>query len=246
MIEKNIHYCWFGNGEKNGTIKKCIDSWANLLGYKVIEWNEKNCSLNENEYVRNAVKQRKWAFLSDYYRLKALYQYGGIYLDTDVEVKKSFPDKILTNKLFLGFEYDCVISTAVIGAEKNNKIIKELMEEYDKINLDGTNNNTIFNNYLLAKYSEFRLNNKKQILGNGDITIYPKEYFTCPTRNKKYGYSIHHFEGSWIKEDKSEKILKPIIKHVLGNYLYLNIARKRALKKSKFYKIYLEHKKLEE
>lgn len=245
MIEKIIHYCWFGGGEKSQVIKRCIDSWSKLQGYKVIEWNESNCNFNENEYVKNAVKQRKWAFLSDYYRIKALYQYGGIYLDTDVEIKKPFSDEILKNDLFLGFEYDCVISTAVIGVKKNNRILKELLENYNKIKLDGTNNNTIFNNFLLQKYSDFRLNNKKQILGNGDITIYPKEYFTCPTRKKEGGYSVHHFEGSWIKEGKIEKIVKPIIKSMLGDYIYLNLTRKRALKRSKYYNIYLEHKKLE-
>ena len=103
-IPKYIHYCWFGKGEKPDIVKKCIESWkANLSDYEIIEWNEENFDINSNDYVREAYKVKKFAFVSDYVRVYALYNHGGIYLDTDVEVFKSF-DEIFNNESFWGFE----------------------------------------------------------------------------------------------------------------------------------------------
>ena len=84
-IPKTIHYCWFGRGEKPEIVKKCIDTWKDKLSdYKIIEWNEDNFDINQNDYVKEAYKAKKFAFVSDYVRVYALYNYGGIYLDTDV------------------------------------------------------------------------------------------------------------------------------------------------------------------
>ena len=103
-IPKTIHYCWFGRGEKPEIVKKCIDTWKDKLSdYEIIEWNEDNFDINQNDYVKEAYKAKKFAFVSDYVRVYALYNYGGIYLDTDVEVFKSFDD-VLDNESFWGFE----------------------------------------------------------------------------------------------------------------------------------------------
>ena len=91
MIPKKIHYCWFGREEKPLIVKKCIESWKNILvDYEIKEWNEDNFDININEFVRQAYESGKYAFVSDYVRVYALYNYGGIYMDTDVEVYKAF------------------------------------------------------------------------------------------------------------------------------------------------------------
>src|SRR5690606_10065703 len=99
-IPKIIHYCWFGNGRKPQKVEKCMRSWSKRLkDYRFIEWNESNFDISMNDYVKEAYSERKFAFVSDYVRLYALYQYGGIYLDTDVEVLKPF-DPLLSHQAF--------------------------------------------------------------------------------------------------------------------------------------------------
>ena len=122
-IPKIIHYCWFGKKEKPNIVKKCISSWKVILkDYEIIEWNEENFDISSNNFVRQAYENGKFAFVSDYVRVYALYNYGGIYLDTDVEVFKNF-DPLLNNESFWGFEEKNFIATSTIGAQKNNKFI---------------------------------------------------------------------------------------------------------------------------
>ena len=104
MIPKKIHYCWFGGNEKPKSVKKCIDSWKKFCpDYEIIEWNESNFNIYENGYTKLCCENKRWAFLSDYARLKVIYDNGGIYFDTDVEVVKSFDD-LLDCDAFFGFE----------------------------------------------------------------------------------------------------------------------------------------------
>ena len=96
MIPKIIHYCWFGRNSKSKIILKCIESWRKFMpDYEIIEWNEDNFNVKQNEYVKSAYNNKKWAFVSDYARMKVLYQYGGIYFDTDVELLKPIPSEYL-------------------------------------------------------------------------------------------------------------------------------------------------------
>lgn len=238
-INKTIHYCWFGNSEKSELIKKCVNSWSKLKGYEIIEWNEENFNINSHPYIKKAYENKKYAFVSDYVRLKVLYEYGGIYLDTDIEVKKSF-DNFLNNDLFLGFMYDSLLGTAVIGAKKNNKIIKELLDRYDKLELNNEANNNMYTQYFLNNFPNFKLNNKYQNLGQG-ISIYPKEYFERPTYKKSIHYSEHHYSASW--KDEKKGIIKKIAKKVIPNVIYRNITHKMALKQTPYYNIYLRDKK---
>lgn len=123
MIPKIIHYCWYGNKEKPVKFQRYMDTWKKIGGDEVIEWNETNCDLRCNSYIRKAVENKNWAFVSDYFRLRALYEFGGIYLDTDVEIYKSFDD-LLSKKGFVGYMHDALIGTAVLGFEKKNLFIK--------------------------------------------------------------------------------------------------------------------------
>ena len=132
-IPKKIHYCWFGNNELPEEQKKYIETWKkHCPDYEIKEWNEKNFDINSNKYVKEAYEAKKFAFVSDYVRLHALYNEGGIYMDTDIEVLKSF-DVFLKHTAFIGFEDLKHIGTGVIGAEKGNKWIRLLLKDYDNI-----------------------------------------------------------------------------------------------------------------
>ena len=130
-IPRIIHYCWFGGKEKPEIVKRCIKSWKDILvDYEIKEWNESNFDINSNLFVKQAYEAGKFAFVSDFVRVNALYNYGGIYLDTDVEVFKSFDD-LLDNDSFWGFEEKNYIATSTIGCKKGNKLIKEFLSKYD-------------------------------------------------------------------------------------------------------------------
>mgnify|MGYP001780597132 FL=1 len=124
MIPKKIHYCWFGRGIKPELARKCIQSWEKYCpDYEIIEWNEDNFDINQYPYLRWCYENRKWAFLSDFARLLVVYQNGGIYFDTDVELIRT-PDELLMCNAFYGFENDENIATGLgFGAEPQNKTV---------------------------------------------------------------------------------------------------------------------------
>lgn len=205
MIPKIIHYCWFGGKKKPPLLKACIKSFNKIGGgYQVIEWNETNCNLEENAFVKKMYDEKRYAFVSDYFRLKALHEMGGIYFDTDVIVYKRF-DKLLAADFFCGFIYDCALGTAVIGARKNSPIIENLLEIYRK-NLYGDDvvNNGVFTQYFYHQVKGFRLNGKRQSLKTEtgeQIEIFPKETFETGKRLGR-SYSLHFADGSWHPNGK--------------------------------------------
>ena len=211
-IPKIIHYCWFGGKPIPKDLQDCIDTWSILKGYQVIRWDESNCSFDENEFVRRTYAEKQLGFIGDYYRLKAVYEYGGIYLDTDVKVCKSF-DSLLEYPAFLNFIFDCSVGSAIIGAQKGNPLIKALLDMYDqttfgknesgkvfewkdgKLVVDGyATSNYYYTYYILHHYPEFILNNKFQNMK--DFVIFPKEYFEIGTITGKH-YAVHLCAGEW-------------------------------------------------
>ena len=125
-IPKIIHFVWFGKGVIPEKDQKCIASWVlNCPDYEIMMWNEDTFDINSNQYVKEAYENKKYAFVSDYVRLYALYNYGGIYLDTDVEIFKPF-DEFLKYDFFTSFENMCMLVLAVTGCTKHNKIIEKL------------------------------------------------------------------------------------------------------------------------
>lgn len=202
LIPKVIHYVWMGGNEKPSSVIKCIESWKKILpDYKIIEWNESNFNVDESPYCKKAYENKKWAFVSDYVRLYVLLNNGGIYLDTDVELKKKFDD-LLSFDLFLGKMYKTVIGTAVIGAKKNNKDIKTLLDKYKHGLYDcETANNYHFTKFFCDKYKlDIKLKENKF---NNSILL-DRFSFENPSFFYKNGYSIHHFDGSWIvKKERS-------------------------------------------
>lgn len=248
MIPRIIHYCWFGNNPKNYMATKCINSYSTLnKDIKIIEWNEHNSDLNSTNFVIQAYKNKAWAFVSDYVRLKALYDYGGIYLDTDIEIKKEFHESFFHADLVLGYMYDDTISTALIMAKPKHPFIKKLLDCYKLMEFNpNVPNNELMTQELLDYYPKFKLNGFFQEFDIRGV-IYPKNYFEEPTLffQKKGGYSVHHFMGSWHgKKNTLKSKLRPIIKYILFhshliNWIYQKINRKIYLKYSQFYQRYL-------
>ena len=130
-IPKIIHYCWFGGNPLSEMEMKCIASWRkNCPDYEIKRWDESNFDIHINQYVQEAYEAKKWAFVSDYARLYLLSEYGGIYMDTDVEIVQNL-DRFLVHNAFTGFEDDNHIPTAIMGAEKGHRWIKYLLSYYD-------------------------------------------------------------------------------------------------------------------
>lgn len=227
-IPKIIHYCWFGGKPLPADLQACVDSWNKLEGYQVMRWDESNCSFDENDFVRKTYAEKQLGFIGDYYRLKAVYEYGGIYMDTDVKVNKSF-DPLLKHPAFLNFIFDCSVGSAIIGAEKGNPLIKALLDMYDatvfgknedgkvfnwkdgKLVVDGyATSNYYYTYHILKNYPEFKLNNKFQDMK--DFVIFPKEYFEIGTLTGKH-YAVHLCAGEWrIKTDNSKSVKNKIKK----------------------------------
>ncbi|MBQ6649361.1 MAG: glycosyl transferase [Muribaculaceae bacterium] len=208
MIPKVIHYCWFGRGEKPELAKKCIASWCKFLpDYEIKEWNENNFDINCNQYVKEAYESRKFAFVTDYVRLYAIYTEGGVYMDTDVEVLKTF-DSFLHHHAFSGFETDGNVPTGMMAGEKGSIWAKDLLNDYSNrkfIQDDGTfdmrTNTEVITSYMLSK--GLIQNNTYQDFP-GLCTMYPSDFF-CPKDHRtgkikctKNTVCIHHFAGSWL------------------------------------------------
>ncbi|WP_425590089.1 glycosyltransferase family 32 protein [Fictibacillus arsenicus] len=226
-IEKKIHYCWFGKQKKPNIVIRCLESWGKYLTeYEIIEWNENNFDINCNTYVKEAYEQGKFAFVSDFVRVYALYHYGGVYLDTDVEVFKNFND-LLHHDSFWGFEQENYVATSTIGAAKGNKLIKIFLDSYSNrpfIKKDGsfdemTNVTTITN---LLKEQGLVQNGKYQVIQNLG-TFYPQTYFSpfdyinCRKRITNNTYAMHHFYKSWLSpKAKAKSNLKNGLAKVIG------------------------------
>ena len=216
MIPKKIHYCWFGGNPLPELAQKCIASWKKYLPeYEIKEWNESNFDVNSNVYVKEAYEAQKFAFVTDYVRLYAMYHEGGIYMDTDVEVLKPLDD-LLQYEAVSGFESETQIPTGLMASREGYPFIKELLDDYTDIHfirpdgsLDTTTNVTRITNHCL-KYG-LQLNNTLQTI-NG-FTFLPKDYL-CPKSymdGKIYltenTYTIHHFAGSWLSNVEKYTLL---------------------------------------
>ncbi len=199
-IPKIIHICWFGGTEKSELAYRCIATWQQYMpDYRIVEWNETNCNIKENRYVSEAYEKQKWAFVSDYFRIKALYEYGGVYFDVDVEAKKSIDD-LLQEKCFLGFESKRHVQTAVMGCVPRFWLFYEWLKTYEERkfifedgSMDQVTNVVVLTN-ILKKYG-LQFSGKKQYVK--DVCVLSPDILTIDIKNKKCK-TIHHFDGSWM------------------------------------------------
>ena len=218
MIPKIIHYCWLSGDPYPPLVLHCIESWKKKLpDYEIILWDKDRIDINSILWLKQAYECKKYAFAADYIRFYALYNYGGIYLDADVEVIKSF-NPLLDYKEFVGEDASGDIEAAVIGAEKNAPWLKECLEYYKDrpfVKANGTLDMKpvpLLVRRVLSKYSE--------------IKIYPFQYFSPKDYNVKKifitndTYCVHHFDGKWIKRG-----IKYSLKITVHKILYLFFGR---------------------
>lgn len=244
-IPKIIHCCWFGKSQKPQDVVNCIDSWKRYLpDYEIIEWNEENFDIeNSVDYVKEAYSCKKWAFVSDYVRLYALSEYGGIYFDTDVEVFKSF-DNLLNNDCFFGFESKDYLMTAVMASIKEFHIIKEFMKEYDARHfiVDGASVLSESTNVValtkLMKKKGLKLNGQEQVVESAKI--YPQKYFSENSfRNifnkySRHAFAYHYYYASWMDKNiqnnlraRTRHYLLCTARNILGTPTVYRLGRKK-------------------
>lgn len=221
-----VHYCWFGNGEIPENLKGYMKSWKEFLPdweYKC--WNEQTFDIEHSiPYVQEAYARKKFAFVSDYVRLCALRDYGGVYLDTDVQILQSF-EPLLKNpkeELIIGFETKQSLITAFIASKPKCQILCDFIESYtgrhfllENGDMDLTTINDAFTKWM-QQYG-LVLNNQEQMLCNGTVHVYPYEYFTGSDIENAHPkitdntYTVHHFQSSWKKSKVSTWIKYKII-----------------------------------
>jgi hypothetical protein len=196
MIPKKIHYCWFSGEDFPESVRKCMDSWKRMLpGYELVLWDAEKALATGIPWVRDALEQRRWAFASDAVRLYALENEGGIYLDTDVEVLKSFDD-LLEREYFFGYENGSKrIEGAVMGAAPNSPVIAKALEFYQThpFGYEEREVDDLVLPNILARAFE----------GLSDLDIFsesvfsPKSYIDGKIQLQPETLCIHHFASSW-------------------------------------------------
>lgn len=230
MIPKTIHYCWLSNDPIPEEFQKYIKGWHDILkGYEFIKWDFSRFPKNSSIWVQEAFDNKKYAFAADYIRLYAVYNYGGIYMDMDIEVLKAF-DELLDAPYMFAKERasDPWIEAGCFGAEKGNEFVGKCLDRYKDRHF--TKNDGSFDQLPLPQIME-KVRNENKI----SLQLYPWTYFTaksydtgieCPTGET---YAIHHFAGSW-KTTEEIKVIEATQKYsrIFGHRVGHNIAEFQA------------------
>ncbi len=238
MIPKKIHYCWFGNNPKPTIVEYCIASWKKYLpDYEIIEWNEENFDVYQNEFVKTAYENKKWAFVSDFARAKALYEHGGFYLDTDMEVKNTLND-FLHHRAVCGFEIKGIPYSAFWGIEKGHVLAIRIMDYYLNNEYKEEPNTAIFSKLLVNEFGADASKDSYQELKEG-IVLYPSTYFSL---DLPINYVTHHFSGSWHDSWTEERNTYKEMVNMYGN---LNAILNEKHSKERIKNVVYNHKILE-
>ena len=265
-IPKIIHYCWFGNGPEGPLTAKCIESWKKFCpDYEIRRWDENSFNLDTVRYTREAYEARKYAFVSDYVRLWALYRYGGIYLDTDVELVRPI-DELLEYPGFVGLEYSAqtpygrkllVNTGSGVGAEAGNGIIRMMMDTYDVhgfIKDTGDLDMTPCTHRVTPSFSRIGLHQKNELQFLDGCAILPTDYLapldfmTGKLNVTENTYGIHYYNNSWGKTGKLLRIKSRLKSTKLGMYIlrikYCGRKKLRDLARSARNYLKLRHRQL--
>lgn len=265
-MTKYIHYCWFGGKPLSKLTKKCIKSWEKYLpDFKIKQWDETNCDINECQFVKEAYKNKKWAFVADYFRSKILKENGGLYFDTDMEVTKNI-DKLLEDKSFLGIEDSGHIAVGVWWEkEKDGFLPSYLYEYYNNLKKFDVNNmysisipKLVTNELTKYGFDKFNIDNIQNI---NDMYIYPREYFYPLSYDRQDNVftdntcMIHYYDATWVPnwekrqiklirligKEKAIKVInivgriKHYIKRLLKLILYPLVIYRRKKHEAKFF-----------
>lgn len=259
MIPKIIHYCWFGGNPLPELALRCIESWRKFLpNYEIKEWNENNYDVRKIPYISQAYDAEKYAFVSDYARFDILYEYGGIYFDTDVEVIRPL-DTIIEKGAFAGVEFPGKLAAGLgIASPAASSVYKEILNSYENssfLKKDGTMDLTTVVERVSDIFHKHGLTNKNEIQYVANVTIYPVEYF-CPkdyitgeVKITKNTYTIHHYDGSWLDifAQKTKQfryqifsigINKSVSKIIYRTYVFILRCKYHGIKKSFQYYIH--------
>lgn len=215
QIPRVIHFCWFGESEIPEVYKHYMETWRRFCpDYEIRRWDESNFDVSQNKYMFQAYQNKKWAFVSDYARLKVIYEHGGIYLDCDVQLLRSMDD-FLSAKMFCGFEdYNHINLGLGYGAVARHPYLKRLMDYYDTLEFvhsDGSLNMVPCPAYQTAVLKEFGIRDDNTFQRLENITVYPTAVFS-PVSGLGSGQitdiscSIHHYGASWQPEEEMQKI----------------------------------------
>lgn len=229
MIPKIIHYCWLSDDPIPKELQDCIDTWHRLLSdYKFIKWDFALFPKGKSKWVDQAFEKKKYAFAADYIRLYALYHYGGIYLDSDVEVLKSFNDFLhLDDMLCYENSSRKGLEVAVIGVSKNRKWVKQCLDYYSNRRFDLGNGmldikvlpEVVKDNLIKAKWNIYNVSNihdASEVNPSNSIPVFPHSFFSPKSYETgeliltENTYSIHHFAASW--QGTKEKVYKMLTK----------------------------------
>lgn len=216
MIPKIIHYCWLSGDPFPESIQICIDSWKSKLpDYEFILWDTNRFNLNDSLWVKQAFESKKYAFAADFIRLYAVYHYGGIYMDTDVEVVKPF-DELLHLPYFVGSEGHDIIEAGVFGAEKETWWLKPCLDYYTNrvfVKADGSYDTITLPNIMMKQIgleNAIKMDTAEHILMNdfrknkNEVLMFPPEFFcaknhgTGVIEKTEHTFTIHHFAMSWV------------------------------------------------
>lgn len=221
MIPKIIHYCWLSGDPFPKLIDECIKTWKEKLpDYEFILWDTNRFPLENNLWVKQAFETKKYAFAADYIRLHAIYNYGGIYMDTDIEVVKNL-DELLRLPYFIGSEGGGIIEAGVFGAEKGAEWLSDCLNYYDNrpfIKEDGSFDTLplprIMMKQIQKKHTINELTNPnihdiEYAKGNKELFMFPQDFFCAKTQGTgviiktENTFTIHHFAMSWVPQKKT-------------------------------------------